>query len=666
MNLRDNFIYRKTGTINTSWLIVLFIIVSLSLANSSLAKQSKFLVLCYHNITTKLNGNRYSVYEWDFAQQMDYLKVHGYNVIGIDDILEAHQKKKTLPPNAILLTFDDAYLSFHDFVLPVLKMYHFPAVLAVVPHWIDEHPSYVKEALMNWRQIRECVQSGLVELASHTYDLHKGVVYNPQNNLGPACTSWLYHPQSKSYETDQEYILRLKRDFHLSREALKKKAGFSPRVMVWPYGEFNSLTIQLARKEGFKLMCSLTEGFSSLRRLPLINRALIDAKTSMDDFIKGLQTGFVYPEHHRIVQVDLDLIYDPSPKQEEKNLGLLIDRLVAMGVDTVYLQAFADPDGDGNIKEVYFPNRIFPVRSNIFSHAAHQLLIRHIKVYAWMPTIGWVLPDDKENKLLEVKEISADGKIKPSFSWYHRLSPFHPKTKKLIGMVYEDFAKYCRVNGILFQDDAYLTDREDFNDYAIRHYRKVFGRAVSWKLMKKDKILKKQWVALKTKCLNDFIEGLKNKVLQYRPEAQFARNIYASVVLHPEAEEWFSQNYSDYLRNYDWVVIMAYPKMEKAENVDKWLSNLVKKVKIHPRGLSKTVFKLQSYDWERSKWIKATELRRELRFLEAMGVKHLAYYPDDPFENTPDLKIIKLEMSKRGFPYGGFSSSYLDEVRNTH
>jgi len=133
----------------------------------------------------------------------------------------------------------------------------------------------------------------------------------------------------------------------------------------------------------------------------------------------------------RAVQVDLDLIYDSDPVKADQNLGKLIDRLAAMKVNTVFLQAFADPDGTGNIKSVYFPNRILPVRADIFSHAVHQMIIRGITVYAWMPTLSVELPDRTLNEILRVRE-RTDGGIRPSRSWYNRLTPFSKDKEPLI------------------------------------------------------------------------------------------------------------------------------------------------------------------------------------------------------------------------------------------
>ncbi|MEX5538898.1 poly-beta-1,6-N-acetyl-D-glucosamine N-deacetylase PgaB, partial [Pseudomonas syringae] len=50
----------------------------------------------------------------------------------------------------------------------------------------------------------------------------------------------------------------------------------------------------------------------------------------------------------KIMHVDLDYIYDKDQKQEEKNLGALLDRIQKMNVTTVYLQAFSDPDANGS------------------------------------------------------------------------------------------------------------------------------------------------------------------------------------------------------------------------------------------------------------------------------------------------------------------------------
>jgi biofilm PGA synthesis lipoprotein PgaB len=119
----------------------------------------------------------------------------------------------------------------------------------------------------------------------------------------------------------------------------------------------------------------------------------------------------------------------------------------------------------------------------------------------------------------------------------------------------------------------------------------------------------------------------------------------------PETELWFAQNYEFFLRNYDHVVVMAYPQMEEAESASKWLKELVGRAKGVPQGLEKTVFKIQTYNWRKEAWIDDGILLQELRDILSSGGKHLAYYPDNVFEDEPALDTIKLEMSTKTYPF---------------
>ncbi len=96
---------------------------------------------------------------------------------------------------------------------------------------------------------------------------------------------------------------------------------------------------------------------------------------------------------------------------------------------------------------------------------------------------------------------------------------------------------------------------------------------------------------------------------------------------------------------------MAYPQMERRNDAISWLRGLMEAVRMHPLGLDKTVLKVQAYDWNSKRWINTDKLLKEMRVLEANGARHLAYYPDNVFENQPDVDMIRLEMSTRGFPY---------------
>ena len=171
--------------------------------------RDRFLVLCYHDIPKNVNLNDYSVDQTSFIDQIEYLSTHGYNFISLNDVIEANRRNKALPEKPVLLTFDDAYLSFYEFVYPVLKLYGYPCLLAVVTDWIDNPPPEIKEPLMSWDQVREVAKSDLVSIASHTHNLHRGVIYNPQGNESWAAVSRIYNPETEVYESEEAYRKRI-------------------------------------------------------------------------------------------------------------------------------------------------------------------------------------------------------------------------------------------------------------------------------------------------------------------------------------------------------------------------------------------------------------------------------------------------------------------------
>jgi biofilm PGA synthesis lipoprotein PgaB len=633
-------------------LLFLVVMPSCHAASENLVmKPGEFLVLCYHSIPVKTKpGDDYSIPQHRFAEQIDYLKTHGYHPVSVEDILQAHEGKKKLPEKPVLLTFDDGYVSYYDFVVPLLEKYGYPSMLAVESTFITNPPKDLPEKVMSWDQIRELAKKELVHIASHTYDLHGAIQYNPVGNVGPMVNVRAYYPDLKRYETEEEYRARIEKDFRIQDRLFREKLGFSPTVIVWPHGKHNAISWEIARKAGYRLGFTLEWGLGNIEDLHAIDRVLIENEP-IEDFIAKVTKPGVDKTQIRAVQIDLDKVYDPeSFEKTDEKLGRLIDRLYEMKVNTVYLQAFADPEGTGNIKSVYFPNRVLPVRADIFSHAVHQLIIRDFTVYAWMPSMGIVLPDEELNKQLRVREVTRDG-VRLSQSWYHRLSPFSEDAKKRIQMLYEDLAAHAQIDGILFQDDVYLTDKEDFHPDAIADYQKQFGSdLIELARTQKPQADMDKWTDYKTRVLIDFTKDLMESVRKYRPEAFFARNIYASVVTKPESEEWFAQNYWDFLDAYDYVVIMAYPQMEKVWRPIKWLREMADIARSTPQGLKKTVFKIQTYDWKRDKWIKEKYLLEELRTILASGGRHLAYYPDDYRLNKPELAQIKLEMSTRDYP----------------
>jgi len=340
----------------------------------------------------------------------------------------------------------------------------------------------------------------------------------------------------------------------------------------------------------------------------------------------------------RSLYIDLDLIHDPSPKQTQTNLKLCVARVLAIKPTRVYLRAFSSAAYRGYAKSVYFRNSVLPMKSDLLPRAAEQFQTNGLVVYASMPTLGLVLPDEmKERRLLVMS--STAGKIHPSLSWCRRLTPFSEEVREIVVNLYENLATNVHCDGILFEDDAYLTDLEDFGPEAVAKCKSVLGlKTFDPDNLTPDK--KSAWYKLKTQQLNTFIDGLMQTVRQYWPQAEFARKLYAPVLHYPSSEKWLAQNYEDALGMYDQVVVMAYPEAEDVSLAGPWLKGLLMKASEYEVGLAKTVFMLQSYDERGSRWISGRRLRRHVRQLVDRGARHVAYSHDDYRFDRPRLKYM--------------------------
>jgi biofilm PGA synthesis lipoprotein PgaB len=632
---------------------ILVVVVSILFLPFLCGAADEFLVLCYHDILKKATLPE-DVPRHVFVKQLEYLKTHGYHLISPEDILAARREGKSLPEKSVLLTFDDAYRSFYEFVYPVLSLYDYPAVLSIVSSWIGQQPDYIgKKELMSWEQIEEVADSGRVYLASHTHTMHKGIVSNSAGNEEAATSAFIYYPEEKRYESEENFGKRIAEDLTRSIEMLETHTGKRPHMITWPYGQFNKLGMEKAEKLGFEMMFILTPGFAHLNSITMINRNIITKEMELEGFVSKMKNSFQYFKKHkiRVAQIDLDMIINPlSYEESDHNLGLLIERLVALGVNTVFIQGFCDSDGSGNIRSLYFHNETLTVEMDFLSHVTNRIRIRGIEVYVWMPVLSYELSNTTLNNSLKVREYKDDT-IAITTSWYRRLSPFHEKSLEMVKSIYRDLSAHVRFDGIMFQDDAYLSDNEDYHSSALQEFKKQYGIDLEPSMLEDDAIRSK-WVAMKTEKIDWFTRELKKVVQQYRPTAKFARNIYSEVVLNPSAQEWFSQNFEEYLKQYDYTVIMAYPQMEGMHSIRsaiKWYGSLICKVDEY-NAQKKVIFKIQSYDWAMKTWIDEDIMVRELTYLLSSGAKHVGYYPDNVYENKPNIDEIVSIISSREYP----------------
>lgn len=110
---------------------------------------------------------------------------------------------------------------------------------------------------------------------------------------------------------------------------------------------------------------------------------------------------------------------------------------------------------------------------------------------------------------------------------YVRLSPRDPRVRQQITDIYEDLARHASFSGILFHDDAVLTDFEDVSPEAVAAWRQT-GMAHDAAPVPQRPQERQAWMRFKSQTLTRFTLDLRQAVQAIRgPQVKTARNLFA-------------------------------------------------------------------------------------------------------------------------------------------
>ena len=220
-------------------------------------KEAEVPIVMYHLVTQnpKYIG-KYGITPAELEDDLKFLHENGYNTVVMQDLINFVNKGKKLPKNPIMLTFDDGNTSDYTILLPLLQKYKMKAVIAVLGAAADkytveaeENPSAVYPNL-TWKQISELHNSGHVEIANHSYNLHT-----------PPLGS-----KNKSGESPEAYHARLLADLQKFQHACTVHLGITPTTYVYPLGALGEGSRAVLEELGMVASVSCQEGKNIIRQ----------------------------------------------------------------------------------------------------------------------------------------------------------------------------------------------------------------------------------------------------------------------------------------------------------------------------------------------------------------------------------------------------------------
>jgi len=215
------------------------------------------IILMYHEISNR-KVTDYILPIDTFESDLKFLQDNGYNSIVMADLLAHIDNGIPLPPKPVMITFDDGGRTDYHNAFPLLKKYNTKAVISVVGRYSDR--AYADDGTLNgiytnsltYEHMKEMLESGLIELQNHTYNLHS---FTQRKGL-----------KKTKNESFEEYEALLRNDLSKLDARLKEKLGISPTAVAFPYGAYSKDTIKIIKNMGYKASFTCNEGINYINK----------------------------------------------------------------------------------------------------------------------------------------------------------------------------------------------------------------------------------------------------------------------------------------------------------------------------------------------------------------------------------------------------------------
>lgn len=203
-------------------------------AGTKEAETLKVPILLYHHISNDFDtSNAISIISpKDFRLHMTAIKAQ-FTPVSLRDYVEfvnCRDGSKTMPQNPIIVTFDDGYLSNYEVAYPILKELEIPATIFVVTDTVGAvgGEGKVNYSHFTWEQAKEMVDSGLIDIQSHTND----------------------HVKLGTLNRDAVNF-----ELRKSKYLIEKNLDITCDIIAYPYGSYNDSVIEASHKAGYKAQC---------------------------------------------------------------------------------------------------------------------------------------------------------------------------------------------------------------------------------------------------------------------------------------------------------------------------------------------------------------------------------------------------------------------------
>ena len=240
-------------------LIPVFVMTARTVSVSSVQNGTKLPIVMYHQLTkSESRAGKYVLTVEQFEKDLRFLKENGYETVTVNQLLDFSEGKGDLPEKAVMITFDDGCETLYSYALPIIEKYGFTAVGFAVGALADSYTELddhnLNYSCLDWAEIKEMCDGGIVDIQSHSYDLHK----NTADRSGAA---------KKKSETFEQYKEFLSSDAAIMKEKMMTHTGKAPIAFAYPFGSCSAESAEIIAE------CGIRMAFTCEERVNIIKKA---------------------------------------------------------------------------------------------------------------------------------------------------------------------------------------------------------------------------------------------------------------------------------------------------------------------------------------------------------------------------------------------------------
>ncbi|MDB5054743.1 MAG: hypothetical protein JWM44_2793 [Bacilli bacterium] len=217
---------------------------------------NRVAVLEYHHIDPVASA--YTITPEAFKQQLEALKANHYHVISMQAFLDFLNGKQTVPPDAVVLTFDDGYESFYKYAYPILMEQGMVATNFLIVSYLETNPGI---PFLKWNEIIEMKKDGF-SFYSHTYHSHDFVKDAKGKSISPL-TNPIFLKDKGRMESETEYKQRVKADLVLAEQVIQSKLGVQDKLLCLPHGRYNQTLLDIGNEIGIQYFFTGIDGLNT-------------------------------------------------------------------------------------------------------------------------------------------------------------------------------------------------------------------------------------------------------------------------------------------------------------------------------------------------------------------------------------------------------------------